>query len=187
MVKRLFAVVFTLLIYTSCSFFGDKINEGWKAFESGQYESAKSDFSDAINSGGNPEAYVGYGWSCAMTGDEDKALSSFEYVLNSDSLDYPDALSGAVFAGNAMKIDTTAAKRGAFLLNLYPNYVFVHDTTITWKQVAFTTACSFANCGDFSSALNMIKKIAPGFNADYTTESGVDSILSKLNEISQWI
>ncbi len=186
MVKKII-LVFLVLILAGCSLFEDKIAKGWELYEEGDYTNAKNYFYDAINKNGELEAYVGYGWSCAMLGDESKALSSFEYVLADDSTNFPDAISGAVFAGNAMKIDSAAAIRGKYLLEIVPDYIFVHDSTITWKQVAFTSACSFVNCGDFSSALDMIKKIVPDFNANYSTESGIDSILSKLNEISQWI
>ncbi|RKX64710.1 hypothetical protein DRP44_07820 [candidate division TA06 bacterium] len=186
MVKRM--IFFALVIlFAGCSLFKNNISEGWKSFESGDYQTAKNDFYNAISSGGELEAYVGYGWSCAKLGDESKALSSFEYVLASDSMGFPDAVSGAVFAGNAMKIDSVAARRGEYLLNMLPDYVFEHDSTITWKQIAFTSACSFVNCNDFSSALDMIRLIEPNFNASFMTESGIDSILTELDEISRWI
>ena len=186
MVRKM-GIFVLLLLFAGCSLFKDSISDGWKSFENGDYQTAKNDFSNAINSGGELEAYVGYGWSCTKLGDEAKALSSFEYVLASDSTRFPDAISGAVFAGNTMKIDSVAARRGKYLLSLLPNYVFEHDSTVTWKQVAFTSACSFVNCNDFSSTLDMIRVIEPDFNANYTTESGIDSILTKLDEISRWI
>jgi tetratricopeptide (TPR) repeat protein len=184
---RKYIIILSIILISGCSLFQDNIAEGWKAFENGDYEKARDCFSKETILNANLEAYVGLGWSNAKLGNKESALSSFEYVILEDSINYIDAISGAVFAGSAMCMDSTSAIRGTYFLSKYPNYVFEHDTKVTFKQVAFTSACSYVNIGDFSSALLMIKIIEPGFNAIPGNEQGKLDILLKIEEISQWI
>jgi tetratricopeptide (TPR) repeat protein len=127
-----------------------RVEEGWRSFESGSYADAAKEFNAILES--DPDhaaAMVGYGWSMLYRGKLAVADSILAEArkLEPDE-DYADILAGMTIATSALDSHCLAAETGLELIQHEESYVFAYDSTIDAEAVARQTAVGAYLCGD---------------------------------------
>lgn len=180
---RLLVTLILAVILTSCGAAtggSDPLNDGWVAYEAGNYADARSFFYQAAESG-TSEAYVGLGWVCM----EEDSLNAAEYyfsVVSSDSL--PDAYAGACAV--AWSLDNYAASlfRAGVVLRYSSTYVFSHNPGVTINDLIWYQASSYLHANDYQRCYNKIREIDSGFTANLGDVNIADTLAKKLENLS---
>ena len=177
--KRLLWVFILIVISCSPSVEG-LLDDGWRAFEAGDFETAKSCFLDAIEINNDcADAYNGLGWSCAKLDDISQATRSFQSAINKDH-NLWDSYAG--FAIVEMDYENAVNKASTVITN-EPNYCFSHDTTVTIEDIYLCRAHGRVCLGEFEEALSDVRVIDPIFNADINTHEGREELIRRIEEL----
>ncbi len=137
------------------------IEDGWAAFEKGQYNKAVDLFTEAKNrDAAVPDAYRGLAWSQARALDFTGAETNFKVYMtlvagHDDKL--IDAYAGFATMYAASGQDTEAILWCHTVVEQDPLYVFEHDPRVNAKSLNTIVAKSYYNMSDYLTALSIIQ------------------------------
>ncbi len=134
------------------------IEEGWGAFESGDYATAVNLFTDAVVKENGKfdtlraEALGGRGWSRIYLGEFQKAYNDFD---GANRLDISPELRRDIYAGlgmvfNARNMYPNSVTILTVLLNEDPNYQFSHRTAVNAFRLRLLVAQGYFVLGEFT-------------------------------------
>jgi len=162
----------------------DVLASGWSDFENGSYQSSLDAFLQA-SATYSAFAYVGAGWASMRLGQYQDALS---YLSRSDTTflyteDINDRAAGLVFLLWGADRGNEALAVANQLINREPNYVFQHDASVDFKDIAYVEACIYWSRQDWASCLIQIKKIEPSYTATLADPNISSILLTKLESL----
>lgn len=142
--------------------------EGWQAFEGGDFALAATKFDSAVISDSNfVEAYNGAGWSYAELGEFSTAIVRFEKAIALDS-SLIEAHAGASLVYHALNQFSESINEAIITLDAEPDFVFSHDPSIDALDIRITLALSYYSVADFVNAAAQMDIIDP-VNSPHST------------------
>lgn len=177
--KRIFVILTgaVILLSVSCGKKSkkDPLDSAWALFEDGEYANAYTAFTALVNDEG-AAAVEGQGWSALRQDLMTQAEQHFSSIAG-DSL--PDAYAGWVAAGWEQENYSQVVSRAQFVLRKQPQYIFVHDATITDKDVRLHEAFGHFYLGNYTACNTAISQL----DATWTATSNPDALLAKLESL----
>jgi len=162
----------------SCSVFSeppattaDVIQQGWELFEQGKYESALSQFIDAVYMEPNKEGgYHGKAWCYLLLNQPTDAIDNFYLAIGrgNQTLDPLAGLAGA-FLANANYAD--AIVKGEAVLAANVNYYFEHEPLINFQDIRLILAMAYYHEGRLSEAQQQVNFLEPNNRLNATDPS----------------
>ena len=164
--------------------------DGWSAFSGGNYQSALTNFNNALGEDGNyVDAYNGAGWANAKLNAPQSAVTDFTNGLLKDT-NAPDSLSmemnaGLAFAYNAQKNYTQSITSALSVLGSNPNWAFVHHSAINAAELHLLLAEDYfaQSSPDYVSSLHQVQIIDPAFTADVSTVAGQTELAGEIEQL----
>src|SRR5271169_2751189 len=164
--------------------------DGWSAFSGSDYQSALTNFNNAIGEDGNfVDAYNGAGWANAKLNAPQSAVTDFTNGLSKDT-SAPDSLSlemnaGLAFAYNAQKNYAQSVASALSVLGANANWAFVHHSSINAAELHLLLAEDYfaQSSPDYVSSLHQVQIIDPAFNADVTTVAGQTALAGEIEQL----
>ena len=164
--------------------------DGWSAFSGADYQSALTNFNNALGEDGNyVDAYNGAGWANAKLNAPSSAVSNFTNGLTKDT-NAPDSLSlemnaGLAFASNAQKNYSQSITSALSVLGSNANWAFVHHSAINAAELHLLLAeYYFAQSSpDYVSSLHQVQIIDPAFTADVSTVAGQTALAGEIEQL----
>lgn len=160
-----------------------EVANGWRVFESLQYDSAKVYFEQAIAlDSTDVEAFAGLGWVQIRRDD----LTAAGIAFQRGSTKYPvssDLFGGWSFLLNAQKAyDLSNAKADSVLLQ-DPTWQFTWQTSINASDVRLTKAANYYALGAYASSLSQVQVLNPSFNVDVSTDIGQAALGAEIERL----
>jgi tetratricopeptide (TPR) repeat protein len=191
--------VLTLGIFLSCGGGGggggpevtaeQLTSEGWARFEAGDFQGAMSKFEGAIAIDSNyGEAYNGLGWSCVKIDSLEAAVNAFGQAI-SKGVSTADPRAGkAVVYRDLEPVDFQASIDWAdSALARDSDYVFSHDTTMTWKDLRLILAQSYYGLHEYEEALEQVDILDPENTLNSGSDTFVEDLLAELQRLGEEI
>lgn len=177
-------LLFALIIAGGCTGWAvDSTEEGWDAFEDGDFDQARESFEDAISwAPSYADAHNGLGWCDLLEDELTDALENFDEALENDP-DLTDASAGAALAATEKGYHEDAVDYADDVIDSDQNYEFSHYTAVDIFDIRLAKAKSAAALGEFDKALSEIQAIDPEFSADPATAQGQAAILAKIEAL----
>ncbi|MFQ5865039.1 MAG: tetratricopeptide repeat protein [bacterium] len=143
--------------------------EGWQAFESGDFALAVTKFDSAVISDSNfVDAFNGAGWSYAQLGEFSTAIEKFETAIALDS-NLIEVHAGASLVYHALNQFIESINEANITLETEPEFVFSHDPSINALDIRITLALSYFSIADFINAAIQMDIIDP-VNSPHSTD-----------------
>lgn len=159
------------------------VNEGWTAFESGDYTTAEARFDEALAQDNSLwEAHHGLGWVQARLGNSGEAVNQFLNVLAQNSA-VLSAKAGLAFIYNAQMQYANSNQRAGEVLQMNAQWVFEHDSRVDWKDLVILRAVNFFALGQFAESLQEVKKLNSAFDADVSTTAGQADLAAEIERL----
>ncbi len=183
-------ILLALMLVMGCSSggpsgpsFEDLITQGWQAFESKDFATAVSKFTDAkAKDPTKIEVYIGLGWSLFRQGNLNQADTEFAQG-NTQAQATADLLAGWAFNLNAQKNFSLSNVRADQALALEPSWQFAHDPAISASDLHLLKAENYFLTGDFSKSLEEVKILNPAFEADLLTNAGLTALANEIERL----
>ncbi|MBL7136481.1 MAG: tetratricopeptide repeat protein [Candidatus Marinimicrobia bacterium] len=195
-------LIISLLFIFSCDRPGDDIKiptgvpptveylveQGWEAYEAGDYSDAKSQFVTAINRDVfYKEAYLGLGWSMNRLSDYSNAIPKYDLLLT--LVDETDTeLEILSYAGKALSYaglnsDSLSCLQSELYLDIADQgFVFTHDSRVTTDKIKILLLNGYWNYQKYYGVQNTI---IDRFESDWFTNLvASDDNLSEMTDIS---
>jgi hypothetical protein len=153
------------------------LSDAWKLFEQGKYGEARKAFADLVPSDG-AKAQEGLGWSYLRL----ENMPSADAAFNSSG-GRVDAVVGWTFVKWALEQYGDVITMADTVLNGDPNYSFLHDTTVDFKDLILHQADAHYHFADFTDCIEKIRQLDAGFNADPTDPDIEIILLTKLEAL----
>jgi len=145
------------------------VDEGWSAFEAGDFATAEAKFDTAItNDGSLVDAYNGRAWSRARKRKYTQARQDFEQALSLD-IDFQEARAGLALVLHVLNEFQEAIDAAQTVLSAAPDFVFSHDTSVTTASLRIVLAHSYFSLGQYEQAAQQLDILDP-VNAPYPTD-----------------
>lgn len=176
-----YAALISIFLIVSCSpVVEELVDDGWIAFENGDYSLSRSIFLDAIDAyGKNAKGYSGLGWSYMKLDSIYESISSFDRAISLDT-ELMEAYAGI----SLIDMDyNNVIDKATVLIDSRPDYVFSHDSSVTIEDIYLSRAHAYICRGNFSLALYDVQSVDPDFNADISTQQGRLALVQKLEEL----
>ena len=161
----------------------DLIQAGWDAFAQKDYQTASQKFSDAKNLDTKRiAAYEGLGWSLLMLDDLNQA--SIEFAAGASEAEATaDLYAGWAFVLNALKLYSLSNVRADQALELAPDWQFQYGLPLAARDLRVLKAENYFLIGEFQKALDEVRTINPGFNADINTNEGLAALAQEIENL----
>ncbi|GAB4344027.1 MAG: hypothetical protein Kow0037_32460 [Calditrichia bacterium] len=159
------------------------VNEGWTAFESGDYTTAATRFNEALaqdNSLG--EAHHGQGWVQARLGNPGEAVNHFLNAISQNAA-VPSATAGLAFIYNAQMQYANSNQRAGEVLSQNAQWVFEHDSRVDWRDLVILRAENYFALGQFAESLQEVKKLNSAFDSDVSTTAGQAELAAEIERL----
>lgn len=153
----------------------DPLDAAWQKFEDKAYPQAHTAFTNLISSKGSA-AYVGLGWT-TLRMDSLQASDRYFALAKEDSL--VDGYAGWSFGLWALERYSQSLEAASFALRKKPRYVFVHDETVTNRDLILHQAYGYFHLGQYAACIEKIRFFDPSFPLDATPQQ----ILQKLDQL----
>jgi len=145
------------------------INDGWAAFESGDFETAVTTFTDAIVKENGKydtlraEALSGRGWSRIYLSELQKARNDFDggNRLKTTQQVKNDIKAGFGVVFNALNMYSSCASILEGLLNVAPDYQFQHRPAVTAFRLRLMAAQSYYALGNYIKVASHLDVLDP--------------------------
>ena len=161
----------------------DLIQEGWTAFEQGDYDLASTKFTDAIAmSPVSAESYTGLGWSLFRLDNLGRAKSEFTAGSGKDNPS-ADLFAGWAFVQNALKSYADSNTKASQALTQAPTWRFSHDSTLDASDLHILKAENYFLIGDFDNSLTEVRLLNPNFNADVSSSGGQADLAAEIERL----
>ncbi|MFQ5636369.1 MAG: tetratricopeptide repeat protein [bacterium] len=160
------------------------VDEGWAAFESGNFQRAAVKFDSAKTLDSIfAEAYNGAGWAHGRLTEFEQASEDFKVAVGlKESL--IEAHAGASFAYHAANRFEQSISEALFTLEAEPHFIFSHDTTVDSMDIRVTLALSYFSIADFANAAEQMDIVDP-FNRPHSTNP--DELIREIMRFFQQI
>ena len=161
----------------------DLIQEGWTAFEQGDYATASAKFTEAISmQPDSAESYSGLGWSLFRQDNLDRAKN--EFTAGSSKNNPPaDVFAGWAFVLNALKDYHNSNQKADQALAIASAWQFPHDSSLDANDLHILKAENFFLLGEFDSSLVEVRILNPGFDADVTLSDGQAALAGEIERL----
>ena len=160
------------------------ITQGWQAFAGKNYPGAVDKFVAALRlDASKVDAYNGEGWSYARENGLDSSAALFVRGWRRDSTNL-QVNAGLAVVYNAQKDYSSSIARGAYVLQVQPQWSFGRDTSVNSFDLNILLAEGYFALADFSSSLARVKVLNPAFNADITQISGQTALANEIERLS---
>ncbi len=164
------------------------VDQGWSAFEAGDFVGAKSDFEQAVaEDSTSSAARNGLGWADMMLGNLPDAVESFDRAL-ADGFTGADPHAGkAILLRDLDPVDYGAAIASAgAALAIDSAYAFTHDTDLDWKDLRLILAQSHFALGEYVEANAQVGELG-GAVQDPDSTTFVESLLAEIDRLGEVI
>jgi hypothetical protein len=152
----------------------DLLEQAWSLYHNDDWSASLTSFSDLLATGNvTSEAYTGMGYCQLHLHLPQEAAQSFQEAVSLNSW-LVDSRAGLIFAERELEsVDYEALRvEAASLIHINPNWIFVHEPEINWRDLMLVRAqCSFY-LGDFQTCLQVLVSINPDLSL---SESDPDS------------
>jgi len=164
------------------------VEQGWEAFEAGDFAGAKTDFDLAIaDDPTNSDAHNGLGWSNMNLDDLQGAVTSFDAALTHGFTGADPHAGKAIVLRDLEPVDYTAAISSAnTALGIESNYAFAHDAGLDWKDLRLILAQSHFALGEYVEANTQVG-ILGGTVQDPDSPTFVSDLLAEIDRLGQII
>ncbi len=170
---------------TNTDSYSSLLEEGWAAFESGDYVSAYDQFSAAISTDETrSEAYIGRGWTMMRRDSLDAAIRDFESGSSDPGDVSPDLYAGWAFALNALHqyvLSNTQAAEAVTGSN--EGWSFEHDDKLNIEDLRILEAENFFAMGNFSASLLRVQLINSNFSANVSSVQGQAQLAAEIERL----
>ena len=162
------------------------VDQGWSAFESGDFAGAKSDFERAIaDDPTNSAAHNGLGWANMKLDDLQGAVTSFDAALTHGFIGADPHAGKAIVLRDLEPVDYAAAIASAnTALGIESNYAFAHDARLDWKDLRLILAQSHFALGEYVEANSQIGVLG-GTMQDPASPTFVEDLLAEIEHLGQ--
>ena len=171
--KRLVLSLFIIASFSiSCGESAEELlDSGWANFEAGDYAQAINDFEDAISENSSlTEAYSGIGWSQLRLDRIDDAENNFQTALDRNYAG-KEVLAGLAAISLAKEEYMAAIGYAESILNIDPDWVFVHDSSVDYRDVWLLVAIANFHEGNFAEVESAIKNFDNSFSISENSPS----------------
>ncbi len=163
----------------------DRVNEGWTAFESGDYSTAVVSFEEALEEDNTLwEAHHGLGWTLARLGNSGQAVNHFLNAISQNPASL-SAKAGLALIYNAQMQYNNSNQRSGEVLQMNAQWIFEHDNRVDWKDLVILRAENFFALGQFAESLEEVRKLNPGFSTDVSTTNGQADLAAEIERLIQ--
>jgi len=164
------------------------VDEGWNAFDIGDYNTAASTFIQAIDEdASNSKAHNGLGWALLSLGNLENSIVSFDAALSNDFTGADPHVGKAIILRDRRPVDYAATINEAKLaLSMNEDYVFLHDVDLDWKDIRLILTQSYFAVGAYIEANNQIELLG-GNVQDPTSATFVLDLLAEIQALGQSI
>jgi tetratricopeptide (TPR) repeat protein len=161
------AIVSTDFTFTTQSLAGQLVDEGWGAFETGDWEASLAKFQLAHQaSPGGVLALEGLGWALLRLYRLEESLGFLAQAIAIQP-GRTDCLAAATLASGALGRCDDTVTRGRQLLALAGDaYVFSHDESVGASDIRYCLVICLMAAGDLEGALAEAKAIDPSIDLD---------------------
>jgi len=157
--------------------------QGWELFGTVDYQRALEKFQEAISKDASyVEAHCGTGWAAARLKDLAKSANYFSSCISLNS-SYVDAHAGIAFVYNAQKSYLLSNTSAIEALNQDATWTFLHDETLSYKDLYLLLAENYFALLDFKESLARVKILNPSFTADVTTYDGRAALAAEIERL----
>jgi tetratricopeptide (TPR) repeat protein len=161
-----------------------RVAEAWIEFESGRYSDAIVEFGEASEiDPSRSSAYLGLGWSYAMTDQMDDSLSSFELAVMRDH-GSPDAYAAKAFVyltQNEYEAAIAAADEAISLGG--EEYVFSQIPDVRTRNLRLLIAECYYAMGQYEDSQAQIDILKPDNNLDQTSRTYKRDLLLEIEAL----
>lgn len=164
------------------------VDQGWEAFEAGNFAGARSDFEQAVaEDPTNSAAHNGLGWANMKLDDLDGALTSFDAALTHGFTGADPHVGKAILLRDLEPVDYAAAIASAnAALGIASNYAFAHDAELDWKDLRLILAQSHFALGVYEEA-NAQVGLLGGSIQDSDSPTFVEDLLAEIERLGRII
>jgi tetratricopeptide (TPR) repeat protein len=162
------------------------VEQGWNAFESGDFASAASRFQAEINGNpGNARAHNGLGWANAKLGNLSAAITNFSQALSKGFRGVDPHAGQALVYRDLEPVDYALAIAAAnAALAADPDYQFAHDPALDYLDLHLVLAQSHFALGDYAAA-NAEVAVLGGNVQDPQSATFVEDLLAEIERLGQ--
>jgi tetratricopeptide (TPR) repeat protein len=162
------------------------VEQGWDAFETGDFADAKSNFEQAIAD--NPTdnaAHNGLGWANMRLDDLQGAVTSFDAALTHGFAGADPHAGKAIVLRDLEPVDYDAAIASAnTALGIESSYAFTHDAGLDWKDLRLILAQSHFMLGEYIEA-NAQVGVLGGTMQNSASPTFVEDLLAEIERLGQ--
>lgn len=164
------------------------VEQGWDAFETGDFAAAKTNFEQAIAvAPTNSEAHNGLGWANMMLDSLSGSVASFDDALTNGFAGADPHAGKAIVLRDLTPVDYAAAIASAnAALAIDSNYAFAHDARLDWKDVRLILAQSHFALGEYDEANTQIGLLG-GSMQNPASATFVEDLLAEIERLGQII
>jgi tetratricopeptide (TPR) repeat protein len=159
------------------------LDEGWSAFEAGDYTSAVTVLTEARNKKpDDPEIRSALGWALMRLDMLTEAESEFEagaLLINAPA----DLYAGRAFVLNAQKQYGASNTSISQALSLQPAWLFLHESGLDHEDLAILKAENHFVLGEFQDALTAVQTVNASFTADVATDAGRGQLAAEIERL----
>lgn len=164
------------------------VDQGWAAFEAGDFATAASRFAGAIASDPtDEEAHNGMGWTRLEEASLAAAVASFDAALTNGFAGADPHAGRAIVLRDADPVDYAAAIAAATAaLAIDGGYVFAHDTTVDWRDLRLVLAQSHFGLSEYDLASQQVTLLG-GTPPSPQSDTFVEDLLAVIEQLAQSI
>jgi tetratricopeptide (TPR) repeat protein len=159
------------------------LDEGWSAFEAGDYASAVTVLTESRNKKpDDPEIRSALGWAFMRLDMLTEAESEFEagaLLINVPA----DLYAGRAFVLNAQKQYGASNTSISQALSLQPAWLFLHESGLDHEDLAILKAENHFVLGEFQDALTAVQTVNVSFTADVATDAGRGQLAAEIERL----
>ncbi len=190
-----FFSIFLLPILLACSSGGngpsgptgpsleELILEGWTAFEQGDYSTAATKFTDAVNKDQTSmESFLGLGWSLFKLDNISRAHNEFTAGSSKEN-PTADLFAGWAFVLNALKRYADSNQRSESAISQDPAWQFSHGLSLDINDLRIVRAENYFLLGEFANSLVEVRILNSNFNVDVLTNDGQAALAQEIERL----
>lgn len=196
-VKRLLLAACVVMMLGGCGTSDDgdgptppstHVDQGWEAFEAGDFADARSHFEEAIaEDSADSEAHNGLGWVNMKLDDLQGALTSFDAALTHGFTGADPHAGKAILLRDLEPVDYAAAIASAnTALGTESDYVFAHDADLDWRDLRLILAQSHFALGAYDEANSQVGTLG-GTMQNPDSSTFVEDLLAEIERLGDII
>ncbi len=158
--------------------------EGWTQFEAGAFSTAAAKFRGAIGALSTyADAHNGLGWSLAFLDSLDAARASFTSAIGSGLASADPRAGRAIVLAEIPTANLRAAIDDAGVaLALAPQFIFAHDTSVSWLDLRLLRAQAYFEIDSLDSAAAEVVLLG-GVAPNPASPAYADSLLAVIERL----